>query len=134
MRLTMIMLYIKSIRSYTSPKGNKVFVYAATGTKENLDKFKALQGENYREDEKGTALWFTTRSVGPAGELIFTTNNKIVPDMSKFDQAASLAKQYGGNLGEALAKAAAEQLLGSKPAVVPDAQATPAKHEDLEGI
>lgn len=104
---------IKALRSYTSKNGNKVFVYSVAGSKEQLAKFKAAQGENYREAEDGTPLWFTTRSVGAAGELIITTNGKVVPDMSAFDNAASLAKQYGGNLGTELAKAAVAQLLGN---------------------
>ena len=122
MRPTLIMLTIKYVRSYTSKNGNKVFVYAVAGTKAELEKFKAVQGDNYREDEAGTPLWFTTRSVGASGKLIITTNNKVVPDMSEFDNAASLAKQYGGNLGEELAKAAVAQLLGggqSAPAAIP---------------
>jgi Tfp pilus assembly major pilin PilA len=110
---------IKAIRSYTSKNGNKVFVYAVSGTKEQLEKFKAAQGENYRQAEDGTPLWFTTRSVGAQGELIITTNGKVVPDMSAFDNAASLAKQYGGNLGEELAKAAVAKLLGANPDSVP---------------
>lgn len=110
---------IKAIRSYTSPKGNKVFVYSVNGSAEQLAKFKEVQGENYRETPEGVALWFTTRSVGPQGELIITTNNKVVADMSAFDNAASLAKQYGGNLGEELAKAAVAQLLGTSKASAP---------------
>lgn len=110
------MLTIKAVRSYTSKQGNKVFVYGVSGNKEDLEKFKAVSGEFFREDEEGKPLWFTTRSVGDKGQLVITTNNKIVPDMSAFDQAASLAKQYGGNLGEALAKAAVDQLLGNKTA------------------
>lgn len=117
---------IKSIRSYTSPKGNKVFVYSVSSTKEELAKYKAAQGDFYREAEDGTPLWFSTRSVGNSGKLIITTNGKIVPDMSAFDNAASLAKQYGGNLGTELAKVAVAQLLGTNPAsqvaVVADAQ------------
>lgn len=132
MRRTPIMK-IKAIRSYTSKNGNKVFVYAVSGTKEQLEKFKAAQGENYREAEDGTALWFTTRSVGNAGELIITTNGKVVPDMSSFDQAASLAKQYGGNLGEELAKHAAAALLG-KPTVEAPAPQPQAKADDLGDI
>lgn len=133
MRLTLIMK-IKSMRSYTSKNGNKVFVYAVSGSKEQLEKFKTAQGENYREAEDGTPLWFTTRSVGNNGELIITTNGKVVPDMSSFDQAASLAKQYGGNLGEELAKHAAAQLLG-KPTGDSTPQAQPeAKSDDLGAI
>jgi hypothetical protein len=131
MRLNHIM-NIKAVRSYTSKQGNKVFVYAVSGTKEQLEKFKTASGEFYREDEQGNPLWFTTRSVGNAGELVITTNGKIVPDMSKFDQAASLAKQYGGNLGEELAKHAAAALLG-KPTVAPQAEPE-AKPENLGDI
>lgn len=117
---------IKALRSYTSKKGNKTFVYTVSGSKEQLEKYKAAQGENYREAEDGTPLWFTTRSVGASGELIITTTGKIVPDMSAFDNAASLAKQYGGNLGAELAKHAVAQLLGNNSApvanVVPSAE------------
>lgn len=122
---------IKALRSYTSKNGNKVFVYSVSGTKEQLEKFKAAQGENYREAEDGTPLWFTTRSVGDAGELIITTTGKIVPDMSAFDNAASLAKQYGGNLGAELAKHAVSQLLNKGSQVATDVKASA---ENLGGI
>lgn len=118
---------IKLQRSYTSKNGNKVFVYSVTGTKAQLEAFKTAQGENYREAEDGTPLWFTVRCVGETGSLIITTNNRIVPDMSAFDQANSLAQQYGGNFGQELAKLAAMQILGkgnnnvAEPAVVPSA-------------
>lgn len=104
---------IKLIRSYKSKNGNTVFVYAVSGTQEQLEAFAEAQGDNHRVDEAtGTPLWFTTRCVGQSGNLIITTNGKVVPDMSAFDQAASLAAQYGGNFGDQLARMAAEQLLG----------------------
>ena len=104
---------IKLSRSYTSKQGNKVFVYSVSGTEAQLEEFKTAQGDNHRVDDKtGEPLWFTTRCVGNSGTLIITTNGKVVPDMSAFDQTASLAKQYGGNLGQELAKAAAAQLIG----------------------
>lgn len=109
---------IKMIRSYRSKKGNPTFVYGVTGSAEDLAKYKDIQGTYYREDDvTGQPLWFTTRCVGEQGDLIITTNNKIVPDMSKFDQASSIAAQYGGNFGEELAKLTAMQILGhSAPA------------------
>ncbi len=108
---------IKLIRSYRSKNGNPTFVYGVTGSASDLDAFKTAQGEYYREDSDGTALWFTTRCVGQTGQLIITTNGNIVPDMSAYDQAASLAAQYGGNFGAELAKSAAQAILGgtSKP-------------------
>lgn len=100
-------------RSYKSKNGNTVFVYAVKGTQSELEAFADAQGSNHRIDEEtGEALWFTTRCVGKEGKLLITSNNKVVPDMSEFDQAASLAKQFGGNFGDQLARMAAEKLLG----------------------
>jgi hypothetical protein len=113
---------IKLIRSYKSKNGNTVFVYAVSGTEKQLADYKEKSGEFYREDDKGQALWFTTRCVGITGKLIITSNGKIVPDMSEFDQAASIAQQYGGNFGQALANLAASKLVGGGTPV----QATPA--------
>lgn len=103
---------IKLIRSYRSKNGNPTFVYGVTGNASDLDAFKTAQGDYYREDADGTALWFTTRCVGQTGSLIITTNGNVVPDMSAYDQAASLASQYGGNFGAELAKSAASAILG----------------------
>lgn len=99
-------------RSYRSQKGNTVFVYTVKGTTAQLDAYKAAQGDNYRETEDGVSLWFTTRCIGNTGTLIITEKGKIVPDMSAFEQAASLAKQFGGNFGQELAKQAVANILG----------------------
>ena len=111
---------IKLERSYRSKNGNPTFVYGVTGNEADLTAYKEAQGDFYREDDDGTALWFTTRCVGPNGSLIITTNGNIVPDMSAFDQAASIAAQYGGNFGQELARMSAASILGaSAPAEVP---------------
>ena len=99
-------------RSYRSQKGNTVFVYTVKGTEAQIEAYKAAQGDNYRESDDGVSLWFTTRCIGNSGTLIVTEKGKVVPDMSAFEQAASLAKQYGGNFGAELAKASVAQLLG----------------------
>jgi hypothetical protein len=128
---------VSLVRSYTSKKGNKTFVYAVSGNAETLAKFKDINGDNHREDEKGTPLWFTTRCIGKSGTLIITTNNKIVPDMSEFDQAASLASQYGGNLGEAIALASANKLLGNMgqtPSAQPKVNEPVGKADDLDQV
>jgi len=113
---------IKLIRSYRSKNGNPTFVYAVSGSTSSLESFKEAQGEYYREDDHGTALWFTTRCVGNTGALIITTNGNVVPDMSAYDQAASIAAQYGGNFGHALASQAAAGILGT-PVAEPAQQA-----------
>lgn len=104
---------ISLVRSYRSKNGNPTFVYKVNANATDLDAFKAAQGEYYREDEHGNPLWFTTRCIGTTGKLIITTNGNIVPDMSAFDQAASIAAQYGGNFGQELAKQAASSILGA---------------------
>ena len=102
-------------RSYRSKNGNVTFVYEVNGSKADLAKYEEIQGDFHRKDEvSGKALWFTTRCIGKTGKLIITTNDKIVPDMSEFDQAASLSAQYGGNFGAELAKASAQTLAGNK--------------------
>ena len=117
---------IKLERTYRSPKGNPVFVYSVSGSESDLAAYKEAQGEHFRTDDNGNALWFTTRCVGDNGSLIITTKGNIVPDMSKFDQAASLAAQYGGNFGDALANMTAASILGTS---VPAPEAAPAKVE-----
>lgn len=108
---------VKLLRSYRSKNGNATFVYTVSGSEKDLAAYKAAQGEYYREDDNGTPLWFTTRCIGQSGKLIITTNGNIVPDMSAFDQAASIAAQYGGNFGQELAKQAAMSILGNAPQV-----------------
>ena len=102
-------------RSYKSKNGNRTFVYTVTGSNAEMEAYREAQGEYYREDDKtNQALWFTTKCIGKAGTLLITDNGNIVPDMSEFDEAASLAQQYGGNLGEMLAREAAQRLLGGR--------------------
>lgn len=125
-------------RSYKSKNtGVPVFVYSVSGTATELTAFEQAQGEYYREDTKtGKPLWFTTRCIGDNGKLIITSNDKVVADMSEFDKAASIAAQYGGNLGQMLASQAASALLGHKPdnapAPAPEAKPTAVAPEDVE--
>jgi len=121
-------LNVKFVRSYRSKNGNVTFVYSVKGGKAEMEQFKAIQGDFYRESETGEALWFTTRFIGQTGELIITQSNKLVPDMSKYDQAASLVSQYGGNFGQELAKSVVGNLLGgnnSTAAPTPPAPTAP---------
>jgi len=126
---------VSLLRSYRSKNGNATFVYVVSANATDLASFKEAQGDFYREDDKGQPLWFTTRCIGNTGKLIITTNGNIVPDMSAFDQAASLAEQYGGNFGEQLAKSAAQAILG----VTSHVEASPEKvdepkSEDLKDL
>lgn len=115
---------IHKIRSYRSKNsGRVVFVYGVKGTTQELTQFAEAQGEYHRtDDQSGEPLWFTTKFVGNQGKLVITSNGNVVPDMSNFDAANSLAEQYGGNLGQELARAAAQQLLGGTPEPVAEAQ------------
>lgn len=122
-------------RSYRSKNGNPTFVYKVTGNAADLESFKDAQGEFYREDDQGHPLWFTTRCIGPNGKLIITTNGNIVPDMSAFDQAASIAAQYGGNFGQELARMSAAAILGANaPQADASAPATPSASSSDEEV
>lgn len=104
---------VSLLRTYRAPKtGNPVFVYKVSGNAADLEAYAQAQGEFHRLDDDGHPLWFTTRCIGDHGQLIITSKGNVVADMSRFDQAASLAAQYGGNFGEALANMTAKQILG----------------------
>jgi hypothetical protein len=107
------MIKVSLKRSYKSDKGNTVFVYSVSANQADVESYKTASGDYYREEADGTPLWFTTRCIGERGTLVITSKGKIVPDMSAFEQAASLAKQFGGNFGEQLAKASVAKLLGN---------------------
>lgn len=105
-------MQVKLIRNYRAKSGNVTFVYAVTGSTADLEAYKSAQGKFYREDEDGTPLWFTVNCIGKKGNLVITSKGKVVPDMSAFEAAASLAKQFGGNFGDMLAKGLLQDLIG----------------------
>ena len=107
---------IKFLRTYYKKATNKdVFVYVVEGTKEEVAKYEAAQGENLVIDDKiNKPLWFTTTSVGPEGKLIVTDENKVYADMSEIKLQASFIKSLGGNLGEELAKTMAAKMVSGQ--------------------
>lgn len=134
---TFIAMKVSLLRSYRSKNGNPTFVYKVNASSADLTAFKNAQGDFYREDADGTPLWFTTRCIGSTGKLIITTNGNVVPDMSAFDQAASIASQYGGDFGQELARSAAQAILGSAaPSGTPAKQDAPQEQasDDLSDI
>jgi len=116
---------VKLSRNYRSQNGNTVFVYTVKGSVAQMEAYKEAQGDNYRESEEGEALWFTTRCIGDRGKLVITSKGKIVPDMSAYEQAASLSAQFGGNFGAELAKASVANLMGTSK-VAEEADKAPA--------
>ena len=107
------MLKGKFERQYVSKNKNLTFVYSVTGSDEELNAFEEAQGDFYAFDEElQKPIWFTVKNYTQTCDLIITSKGNVIADTSKFDQAASLAEQYGGNLGQELARASAQQLLG----------------------
>ena len=122
-------LSVQMQRSYKSKNGNRTFVYTVSGKPSDIEAYREAQGEFYREDDKtNNPLWFTTKCIGKTGTLIITDNGNVVPDMSEYDEYASLAEQYGGNLGEMLAREAAQRLLGGRRSS--STSSSPAKDTD----
>lgn len=118
-------LKVEFIRQYKKMNKNNVlitmFVYAVTGPAKAQEAMKEAQGDYHRTAGKddvvpeGTVLWFTDKFIGDKGNILITSKKKVVPDMGAFEKLNSLAKQFGGDLGNELAKQAAEGLLGKKP-------------------
>ena len=107
------------LRQYSANKNGKrvtIFVYKVTGTPELKAKYKEIQGKFFRPDtETGEPLYFTKMYMGDKGTLILTDNNKIVPDMSKYEQAASLCDQFDGVFGQTLAQRLVSDIMGITP-------------------
>ena len=111
-------LKVSYLRNYRSKNGTSTFVYKVTGSAEAMERYAEVQGSFLRTDETtGDTLWFTTRFIGDAGNIIVTATDKIVADMSEFEKAASLASQFSGVFGEKLAEASIKNLLGKKGSV-----------------
>ena len=124
-------------RQHTSKNTNvQVFVYSVTGSPEELTKLREAQGVNHRTDkDSGADLWFTTRYAGDEAKLIITANNKVIADMSEFKKLDSLSKQFGGNLGEQIAKQAAALLFKAQSTSgTPAKEENPTSAEDLNGL
>lgn len=118
------------LRQYSANKNGKrvtVFVYKVTGTPELTAKYKELQGTFFRPDEQGNGLYFTKLYMGDNGTLILTDSGKVVPDMSKYEKAASLCDQFDGVFGQTLAQRLVTDIIGgtapanSGPITDPDA-------------
>ena len=82
---------------YVNKKGNTVFRYIVKGTPAELLEYKAIKGENYREDEKTKdVLFFSTRFAGKKAELRKTSDGKdVVVDDTEMVMFQSLVAQYG---------------------------------------
>lgn len=119
------------LKVYVSKKGNDTFIYTVEGTQEELAEYKEAKGEFHRvDDETGKPLFFNTNYVGETCNLEITTNGNVVADTSELKKAISLAKQTGGNLGDAVAAGAGQMLLntmfgGSAPSAQAPATPTP---------
>lgn len=93
-----------------------VFVYAVTGTDEEIALYKSIKGDNYKEDSNtGKPLYWSSQFYQPDTKLVFNFDKTgVYADTSEFDEAAALAKQYGGNLGQSIADISAAKLLRIK--------------------
>lgn len=108
---------VNYLRQYVAVKNGKrvtIFVYKVSGPQVLLDKYKEIQGTFFRPDtETGEPLYFTKMYMGDKGTLILTDNNKIVPDMSKYEKAASLCEQFDGVFGQTLAQRLVSDIMGT---------------------
>lgn len=50
--------------------GRAVFNYTIDGTAEELEAYKKAQGSNYKENENGEALFFSTRPLSTGEEIV----------------------------------------------------------------
>jgi len=104
------------IGQYVNKKGNDVFRYKVTGSPDAMEAYESVQGDYHREDEEtGNVLWFSSRFCGDTATLVVNEDtSKVYADMSEFKKIASLSSQFGGALGQEIARQGVSKLLGRK--------------------
>jgi hypothetical protein len=106
--------------SYRNKKGTTVFRYSVKGSKDAMEAYEDAQGEYFVNDEKLGPLYFTPRYAGRTATLVVNDETaKVYIDDSEMQKQASIVSQYGGNLGQAMATAAAAKLMGMPSTSVP---------------
>lgn len=108
---------INKIGSYPSKK-NKLettFVYEVSGTDAELLKYRELKGDNYQQSPSGKPIYWSSRAYLPDTILKFNfKGDGVFADTSELDDAAALARQYGGNLGQSIAEYKVQEIFGKR--------------------
>lgn len=112
----------KSNKSYVKAEtGNRVWKYSVTGTEAEIKAFEDAQEKVVHNEEDGNKpIMFSTTYYGPAVELGISSKGNIYANTEKMDAIKDVMSQ----LGEAGAKAVAEQVVGNLFGT-PNASATP---------
>ena len=94
-------------------KGIVMFRYLVSGKPEELAQYKTAQGDFFRENEEGNAMYFTQNYIGDHISLGITSKGKVYADTAPLDKINSLCSRYPGILGVAIAQLGAQQILGN---------------------
>jgi hypothetical protein len=87
-----------------------VFVYTVSGDADSLADYQVSQGDNYRTDDSGQPLYFTStpaaNDVCPMRKNLGGKNaGKYNLDTAEFRKDKAIVEMAGGNLGQAIAEA-----------------------------
>lgn len=125
----------KFLRVFTNKSGNLMAIYAITQiSAEQLAEYKEMKGEFYQEED-GYPLFFTEHGGADTINITFR-NGKAYVDNSDIQRKQMIAKQFGGDLGKAIADQLAQSLvgdiLGTRTAPAP--QPEPEPENDTENL
>ncbi len=125
----------KKVNSYMSSKSGKpvkTYVFALTGSKEDLAAYKAAKvaqnPEYYVEDKDGKPLYWSTNSkyeLTDTALVTVTINGNVADTQSEIDVIASVVDKYASSpFGMALAQEGAKRVLAGLDRQVGSARAT----------
>ena len=126
-----------SLRNYKKAEtGTTVFVYALSGTSQELAKYLEIQGDKHVVDDvTGKPLYFTTRYVGEAVSVLFNrAGDKVFPDTSEMDKIKSLAEQHGADFGTLLVQSFLGNMTSKKAPVQAETPVQEESTDDLNDI
>lgn len=128
-------------KDYYKKKGGKtVFRYHVEGTKDEIEKYEKIQGDNLRIDEddpKNRPLYFSTTNVGQTANLDITNNGNVVVKDDDYEALKAATNAEGDTpLGRAMASETArfriQAILGRGQAPVAASAPAPANQEQVE--
>lgn len=92
--------------------GTKVFRFVVSGSESEIEAYKSAQEDNFRTDEDGKPLFFSTRYLSDNIKLIITENNNVVVDDTEYSKLASLVDQFGAETARLIIDAQRAQANG----------------------
>lgn len=121
-------------RSYKKVEtGNRVWKYDVTGTKEEIEAFKAAQDKVIINEFTGNPIFFSVTNYGETVQLGISSKGSVYANTEAMDALRDKIEQMGPEFAKALASEMAKEMLGT-PVSAPISVAEPVQEDSAEDL